>query len=102
MQDYKPWWQSKTIWSSICAVLFSLLAAAGISIKAPPDDIAQAIITIIPVVLTVIAGIGSAFGRAHATARLTGSAAEARRLSARLAARAPAETEPGMFRVPPP
>jgi hypothetical protein len=101
MLDAKPWWQSKTVWASICSVLFSLLAAAGISIKTPPDDIAQAIITIVPVVLTVIAGIGAAFGRARATTRITGSRAEARRLSARLAARAPAETSPGVFRAPP-
>lgn len=102
MLDAKPWYLSLTIWTSILTMVFGSLAAAGIAIKLPPQDAAQAIVTIVPVILTVIAGIGAAWGRTRATTQLASSKADARRLSARLAARAPAETEPGMFRVPPP
>lgn len=86
MTDAKPWWTSVGLWSSICTVLFGVLAGVGIVVKLPPQDAAQAIVTLAPVVAAIVAGIGAAFGRARATAQLTATRAEARRIRARMAA----------------
>ena len=38
MNEIKPWYQSKTIWGALVAVLASLLSAAGIDLDAEAQN----------------------------------------------------------------
>lgn len=55
--DGKPWWQSRTIWTSVLAAVFGVLALVGVKVPAGIDEAAT--LNLIMVVLTVL---GTIFG----------------------------------------
>lgn len=71
MEDIKPWWQSKTIWSSIvgaAATFAALIFHKSVSVAD------QAVI--VDVVLALISGVGmliAIYGRTVAKAQIGGS-----------------------------
>ena len=67
MMDVKPWYLSKTIWSSLIAVLAAVLAAIGFEI----DGAVQAdLVELALQTVTVGASLFAVFGRLVATAEI--------------------------------
>ena len=67
MMDVKPWYLSKTIWSSLIAVLAAVLAAVGFEI----DGAVQAdLVELALQTVTVGASLFAVFGRLVATAEI--------------------------------
>ena len=67
MHELKPWYASKTIWSSLIAVCAAILAAFGLHIDEPAQrQLAEAILQLV----TVGASLFAVFGRLTATAEI--------------------------------
>jgi hypothetical protein len=68
MNNTKPWWQSKTVWASIMAMLAGMASLAGVSLDATLQDELANLIT---AAAEVASGAVAIFGRVQAQAQLT-------------------------------
>lgn len=56
METTKPWFFSKTIWTGLFTVLFSVLAAAGVVPFVTPDVISSLVVGLLGVLTVVFRG----------------------------------------------
>ena len=68
MNNTKPWWQSKTVWASIIAVLAGMASLAGINLDATLQDELANLIT---AAAEVASGAVALLGRLQAQTALT-------------------------------
>lgn len=67
MNELKPWYLSKTIWSSLIAVAAAVLAAFGVDLDEPAQrELAEAGLQLV----TVAASLFAIFGRLVATSEI--------------------------------
>ena len=71
MQDTKPWWQSRAIWSALVAVLAGAASVWGYSVSAADQ---QQVVELVTGVAAALGGIGALVGRVMATHQLTAGA----------------------------
>ena len=68
MNNTKPWWQSKTVWASIIAILAGAASLAGVRLDATLQD---ELATLLTSVAELAAGTTSLIGRISADRRIT-------------------------------
>ncbi len=68
MNNTKVWWQSKTVWASIMAVLAGIATLAGVNLDATLQD---ELVNLITGTANLAAGIIAWYGRAKAQTTLT-------------------------------
>ena len=68
MNNTKPWWQSKTVWASIGAMLAGMASLAGIHLDAALQD---ELATLVTAAAEVAAGAIATLGRLQAQTALT-------------------------------
>lgn len=68
MNNTKVWWQSKTVWASIVAVLAGIATLAGVNLDATLQD---ELVNLITGTANLIAGATAWYGRAKAQTTLT-------------------------------
>ena len=67
MNNTKAWWQSKTVWASIIAMLAGVASLAGVDFDARlQDELANLIVA----AAEVAAGATALYGRIHASSSL--------------------------------
>lgn len=67
MTDMKPWWQSKTLWGAIVAIVSSALGLAGFELG---DMDAEALTGLLTSLGAAIGGIIAIVGRLKAKSRI--------------------------------
>ena len=67
MEDVKPWWQSKTIWASIVAVLAVIAGYFRFEIAAPDQ---AALVDAITSFVGAVAGVIAIYTRASASSKI--------------------------------
>ena len=68
MNNTKVWWQSKTVWASIVAVLAGVATLAGVNLDATLQD---ELVELITGTANLAAGATAWYGRAKAQTTLT-------------------------------
>lgn len=68
MTNTKPWWQSKTVWASVIAMLAGIASLAGVHLDAPLQD---ELATLVSSAAELAAGAMGLIGRIQAQSRLT-------------------------------
>ena len=68
-KTYKPWWQSKTVWGGLIAVLPSL-GIVGFNIDLDTGDFNGNIYTLWPQLVSIGGGVLAIWGRATASLKL--------------------------------
>ena len=63
MDEQKSWWQSKTIWAGVIAIVEAIAGIFGISIN---DTTQKEIVDYIMVVASAISGLLAIYGRVNA------------------------------------
>ena len=68
MLNTKPWWQSKTVWAALIAMVAGAVSLAGLELDAKLQD---EIATVITSVAEIGAGVLALVGRIQAQSKLT-------------------------------
>lgn len=67
MTNTKTWWQSKTVWASLVAIIAGVVSLAGIDLDAKMQD---GIVNLILAAADLAAGIIALIGRLQADTRI--------------------------------